>query len=141
MSAKEPALPKTEEVLSIERISRPEAIDRLREKLRTFVVDENCLCEVAGRVGIFCRGFRRLSDAEFRQRFDWLARRRPGEPRKALEELASLYHEGRQEATGSEICCDIETREHIGCDGWNTFDNEQLEQFHLALVGSPVKIS
>lgn len=141
MNTKETALPKHEEVLSIEQISRPEAIDRLRERLKNFVVGEHCLCEVAGRLGIFCRGFRRLSDAEFRQRFDWLLRRHPGSPRKALEELASLYHEGRQEATGAEICCDIETREHVGCDGWNTFDNRQLEEFHLALVGRPVQIS
>ncbi len=129
-----------EEVLSIERLTRPEVIERLRERLKTFAVNEHCLCEAAGRLGIFCRGFQRLSDAEFRKRFDWLARRHPGSPRPALEELASLYHAGRQEATGAEICCDIETREHIGCDGWNTFDNEQLEQFHLALLGSPVQV-
>ena len=131
----------SEQALSIEHISRPQAIERLRERLIALTNGEHCVCDAVGKLGVFCQGFKRLSDAEFRKKFDWLVRRHPGSPRQALEELASLYHEGRQEATGAEICCDVETREHLGCDGWNTFDNEQLEQFHLALVGNPVKIS
>jgi hypothetical protein len=42
--------------------------------------------------------------------------------------------------TGAAICCDLETREHAGCDGWNNFKNSQLEEFYLALVGNPVEI-
>lgn len=141
MASKE-ALPRTPEaLLEIEHLSRPELIARLRQRLKTFTDEDHCLCAAVGRLGIFCGGFKALSDAQFRTRFDWLARRHPGEPRQALEELASLYHEGRMEATGAQICCDLETKEHVGCDGWNGFDNETLEQFHLALIGSPARIS
>ena len=130
-----------ETVLPVERLSRPEAIGRLREVLRTYADADHCLCSVVGRLGIFCKGFAAASDPELRERFAWIARTHPGAPRKQLEELASLYHEGRQEATGAEICCDIETKERGGCDGWNQFDNEKLEGFHLALLGSPIRIA
>lgn len=129
-----------EALIRVEQLSRPEAIARLREKLRTLADDDHCVCAAVGRLGIFCRGFRRLSPEEFRRRFDWIARKRPGTSRETLEELASLYHLGRQEVTGAAICCDVETREHSGCDGWNGFDNETLEQFCLALTGQPVTI-
>lgn|SRR5512135_1870392 len=130
-----------ETVLPIEHLARPDVIARLREVLKAYADVDHCLCTAVGKLGIFCKGFTGASDAELRKRFSWIARTHPGAPRERLEELASLYHAGRQEATGAEICCDIETREHGGCDGWNQFDNVALEGFHLALVGSPVKIA
>ncbi len=129
-----------EALLKVEHLSRPKAIERLRERLKTFTDDDHCVCAAVGRLGIFCRGFRRLSPEEFRRRFDWIARKRPGASRETLEELASLYHLARQEVTGAATCCDLETREHSGCDGWNAFDNRALEQFCLALTGRPVRI-
>lgn len=126
--------------LELERISRPQAIERLRERLKALQDDEHCVCAAVGRLGIFCRGFRRLDDKQLREHFAWIARKRPGASREALEELASLYHLGRQEVTGAAICCDVETREHSGCDGWNAFDNRRLEEFYLALAGHPVRI-
>jgi len=35
--------------------------------------------------------------------------------------------QGGGEADGFALCCDVETREHCGCDGWNMFDNQALE--------------
>lgn len=124
----------------IEKLSRPQAIERMRHKLRSLTDEDHCVCSVVGRLGIFCQGFHPLSDAELRQRFHWIARKRPGAPRETLEELANLYHLGRQEVTGTAICCDFETREHGGCDGWNNFDNRQLEDFYLALMGETIEI-
>lgn len=123
-----------------EHLSRPEAIARLRAKLRSLADDDHCVCAAVGRLGIFCKGFARLSDDGLRQRFDWIVRHHPGASREHLEELANLYHLGRMEATQAAICCDVETREHIGCDGWNGFDNRQLEDFYLALMGAPIRI-
>ena len=127
-------------VLPVPHLSRPEVIARIRARLREMTDDEHCACAIARRLGVFCHGFEGLNDKEFRQRFDWIARRRPGAPRQELEQLVSLYHLGRQEVTGSTLCCDLETREHCACDGWNMFDNETLEQFHRELTGSPVRI-
>lgn len=123
-----------------EHLSRPQAIERLRERLKSLQGDEDCVCSVVGRLGIFCRGFRRLDDEQLRQHFAWIARKRPGASREALEDLAVLYHLGRQEVTGAEICCDVETREHSGCDGWNGFDNRRLEEFYWTLTGHRASI-
>jgi hypothetical protein len=127
-------------ILGVEKLSRPKAIEVLREKLKNMCDEEHCACAAAAHLGVFCQGFRKLSDAEFRQRFDWIARKRPKAPRAELERLVSLYHLGRQEVTGAAICCDAETREHCACDGWNMFDNSQLEKFCLELAGRSIRI-
>lgn len=124
----------------VEHLTRPQAIEGIRRKLLQLTDENHCMCAAAARLGVFCRGFRRLSDEEFRQRFGWIARKRPKASRAELEELVTLYHLGRQEVTGSVLCCDLETREHSSCDGWNTFDNRTLEQFYLELTGQPVQI-
>ena len=121
-------------------LSRPEAIERMRAMLKRLTTEDECLCSVAGRLGIFCKGFKQYSDEELKKRFDWIARRRPGATREALEELANLYYLGRAEVTGAPICCDLETREHAACDGWNRFTNKELEGFYLTLLGQPVSI-
>ena len=89
---------------------------------------------------MFCGGFAALSDEQLRRRFDWIARTRPGVSRKELERLISLYHLGRQEVDGLPICCDVETREHCGCDGWNRFDNLALEGAILELTGRRIVV-
>ncbi|HEY7369849.1 MAG TPA: hypothetical protein VIA29_08165 [Thermoanaerobaculia bacterium] len=129
-----------EAILPIEHLTRPKAIARIRERLAALTDGEHCACAAARQYGVFCRGFQGMSDGEFRRRFDWIARRRPTASREELEEVVSLYHLARQEVTGTTLCCDLETREHCACDGWNMFDNETLEKFHLDLTGSPVSI-
>ena len=125
----------------VQHLSRPEAIEILRDLLLKRKKDkDHCMCAAAARLGIFCRGFSRLSDEEFRKKFRWISSTRPGAPRKELEEAVHLYHEARQDVTGAEICCDVETREHAGCDGWNTFDNATLETFFLEIAGRPARI-
>lgn len=123
-----------------EHVSRPQAIEILRSRLKRLCNDETCACGAAADLGIFCQGFRDLSDRELRNRFDWIARKRPKASRAELERLVGLYHRGRQEVTGAEVCCDAETREHCGCDGWNRFDNRELEKFCLELAGRRVEI-
>ena len=86
------------------------------------------------------RGFSALSDAQFRKRFDWIAAKRPKASRAELEDLVSRYHLARQEVRGTALCCDVETREHCACDGWNRFDNRALERFCLELTGRAVQI-
>ncbi len=131
----EPAKP-----VVFESLSRPEAIDMLRTALEGLTDREHCLCEAAGRLGVFCGGFRGLSDEQFRQRFDWIARKRPEASRAELEQLVSLYHAGRQEVAGARLCCDVETREHCACDGWNAFDNRALERLCREVTGREVRI-
>jgi hypothetical protein len=125
---------------AIERLSRPAAIGRIRERLKALADDEHCACAVAAGFGIFCGGFRDMSDDEFRRRFAWIASKRPRALRDQLEELVSLYHLGRQQVRDAELCCDVETREHCACDGWNMFDNRAIEKFVLELTGRNVQV-
>ena len=122
------------------RITRPEALSRLREKLRTLADDEHCVCAVASRLGLPCGGFSQYSDADFRRRFPWIADKRPHASRQELEEAVNSYLLGRQEVTGAAIACDVETREHDACSGWNTFDNSTLETLYWRVFGRRVAI-
>jgi hypothetical protein len=132
--------PMMENTQPIERLSRPRAIERIRSALLARSGEDECACAVAARSAIFCHGLRELSDAEFRKRFHWIAARRRSATRAELEHLVSPYHLGRQEVRGAAVCCDIETREHCACDGWNRFDNRELERFCLELTGETVQI-
>jgi hypothetical protein len=123
-----------------DHLSRPQAIERIRGALLARAGDEECACAIAARAGVFCGGFRNLSDAQFRRRIAWIAAKRPKATRAELEQLVSLYHLGRLEVRGSALCCDVETREHSACDGWNRFDNTALEKFCLELTGRLVQI-
>jgi len=123
-----------------ERVTRPQAIQRIRDTLGALANEENCTCAVAARYGILCGGFSRLPDREFRNRFAWIAGKRRGATREELEHLVSAYHLGRQQLKSDEICCDTETREHCVCDGWNQFGNADLEKFCLEITGSRISI-
>ena len=125
---------------AVEDLSRPMAIDRIRGILAALQNEERCACAIASRYGIFCRGFEELSDAEFRRRISWIAKKRPGATREELEGLVSQYHLGKQQVTGTAVCCDVETREHCACDGWNSFDNDSLEEHYRKLTGHEVRI-
>ena len=121
-------------------MTRPEAIALIRRKLASLSDGEHCACTTAARLGGFCGGFRQLSDAEFRRRFDWIAHTRPHATRAELEALVSEYHLGRQEVGGFAVCCDAETREHCACDGWNAFDNAALQKFVREFTGLDVLV-
>jgi hypothetical protein len=123
-----------------DHLTRPQAVERIRAALLARAGDEECACGVAARTGVFCQGFQALTDVQFRARFDWIAAKRPKATRAEIEHLVSLYHLGRQEVRGAALCCDVETREHCACDGWNRFDNPALEKFCLELTGRSVRI-
>lgn len=121
-------------------LSRPQAVAKLREKLVTLVDAEHCVCSVASRLGLPCGGFSQFSDEEFKARFSWIASNRPHATRQELEEAVNAYLVGRQQSTGAAIACDVETRDHDVCGGWNTFDNPTLEAFYQRVFGRPVRI-
>ena len=84
---------------------------------------------------IFCGGFRAWSDQELRKRFSTLEARRPGLPRVAFEELANKWQLGRQIVHGSPLACDVQTKEHATCRGWDAFSNADLERFCAQVLG------
>jgi hypothetical protein len=116
-------------------LTRPQAIAAIRERLAKLCDEEHCACSAAAHLGVMCKGFAAMTDDQLRKRFDWIARRRPGASREELERLVSLYHIGREEVGGFALCCDAETRDHCGCDGWNQFDNTRLAETYKELTG------
>lgn len=56
-----------EKTVDRNRLSRLQAIERIRESLTVLTDDEHCACAVAGRLNVFCGGFaalrREVSDA------------------------------------------------------------------------------
>ena len=123
-----------------QHLSRPEALALLREKLQGLTDADHCACAVADRLGFPCGGFAQYSDDAFRSRFAWIADKRPHATRAELEEAVNLYLLGRQEVTGAVLACDVETREHDACGGWNTFDNATLETLFQKVFGRPARI-
>ena len=121
-------------------VTRPEAIARIRGRLKSYSDGGHCACAAAAHLGTLCGGFRKFSDEQLRSRFDWIARSRPDASREELERLIGLYHVSRCEVTGADVCCDVETREHCGCDGWNMFENAALEKAYEELTGWPIRI-
>ena len=125
--------------LRVESLSRPAAICLLRERLTALCREGECACAATARLDVFCGGFRALTDRELRERFHDRALPAERLARRAGE-LASLYHRGRQEVDGATLCCDVETRDHCACDGWNRFDNLALEGAVLELTGRHVVV-
>ena len=124
----------------MKRLTRAQAIDELRESLVALTDDDTCVCLAAGRLGIFCKGFAQWKSYELKDRYDWIARNRPGVTRKQLEDLANRWQLARQQVRGTPLACDTQSLEHHTCDGWDEFDDEKLAAFHADLCGEPVEI-
>ncbi len=122
-------------------VSRATAIRMLRDAFLARTDQEHSMCDVASREGIFCGGFRAWSDDELRKRFSTLEARRPGLPRATFEELANKWQLGRQIVHGSPLACDVQTKEHATCRGWDAFSNTELERFCAQVLGETLTVT
>ncbi len=123
-------------------ITRSQAIDDLREVLRTLVDDETSLCAAASQCGVFCRGFSRWSLAELRERYPWIAERHPKLDRAGFEELANRWQLCRQGIRSGRLPCDV-APSHVAsapCAGWEQFYEAELGRFHAELCGECVRV-
>lgn len=121
-------------------MTRDEAIRAIRARLLELVDDDHSMCQVAAEKGIYCRGFRRLTDAELKQRHSWLMRRNPDMSREQLEDFANRWQLARQIVDQVPISCDVQMLEHDTCEGWSTFDDATIARFHRELVGVEIAI-
>jgi len=121
-------------------MSRADAISRLREALVAMTDDEHSMCQVATEKDILCKGFRRFSDKDFRERYDWLVSRNPKASRKEIEEVANKWQLARQIVDRVALSCDAQLREHDTCNGWNEFTNQDLEGFCREILQKNAKI-
>jgi len=121
-------------------MGRKEAIEAVRREVLKLVDDDHSVCEVAGRLGIFCRGFRQFSDEELARRFDWIVKRRSPKTREELEAHANRWQLARQLVQNKALACDVQLADRDACDGWDTFSNTELARFHEQLCGEKVEV-
>lgn len=121
-------------------ITRSEALLLLRSELGKLVDDDTSICKAAADRGIFCHGFNRYGDGELRRRYDWLARRNPTMSRPELEAMANKWQLARQEIEEMPLACDVQTKVHDTCNGWDDFSNEEISRFYSELTGQMVSI-
>ena len=124
------------------KLTREEVIDRLRSAMQGWQDDEHSLCQVAAEKGLFCRGFAQWKFGELKERYPQIVRSRPALTRDELEELANRWQLARQAVTGERTSCDVQRHEeHFQqCQGWDQFDDRQLELFHEEICEEPVEI-
>lgn len=119
-------------------INRADAIEGVRRAIMDLVDDDHSICEVAGRLGIFCRGLRQFTDEELETRYQWLAERRGATSRETLEDLANRWQLARQLVQDASLSCDVQAREHDTCLGWDEFSNDKLAGFYRTLCDQEV---
>jgi hypothetical protein len=117
--------------------SREALIAALRQELSNRA-DGCSICSLAAEKGIFCGGFNRFSDVELRERLPWLVRKRPTATRPEVEGLGDAWQLARQEVLGAPTACDVQSREHDLCNGWDDFSDDELATFYRELSGPPI---
>jgi hypothetical protein len=120
-------------------LSRPSLIAALRQELSN-QAEGRSICSLAAEKGIFCGGFTRFSDAELRERLAWLVRKRPTAARPEVEDLADRWQLARQEVRDVPTSCDVQSREHDLCNGWDDFNDADLAMFYRELTGRDVTV-
>ena len=127
----------------MKELSRSQAIDALRAALLALGDEEHSICQLARDKNLFCRGFAQWKLHELKAQYPQITRSRKRLTRQELEELADRWQMARQIVTGEELACDVQLHEgkHQTCKGWDEFDDDQLQQFHLELCGEPVRIT
>jgi hypothetical protein len=122
-------------------MTRRDAIDGIRSAILGLVDDDHSMCQVAARLGIFCKGFRQFSDEELERKYGWIIKERGPMTREALEDLANRWQLARQLVQNDQLSCDVQCREHDTCLGWDSFSNEQLTEHYKTLIGEEVFIA
>jgi hypothetical protein len=121
--------------------TRGKAIDRLRGCLEKLTDEERSMCQVAAEKGIFCRGFRRWSNAEFHRKWKPAIGSSTFLTRAQMEEFANLWQLTEQVRLRVPFACDAGALAHGACGGWDEFGADALEGFCADVLGVHVRIA
>lgn len=124
-----------------DHLSRPVLIAAVREELSRRARGEMSICRLAAETGVFCKGFRRYTDEQLRERYGWISKKNPGAPREELEEIADRWQMARQDVLGEPTSCDVQQLEHDACGGWDDFSDSDLAGFLFQLTGRKVEVT
>jgi hypothetical protein len=104
--------------------------------------EDHSLCEVAAERGIFCTGFRRFDDREFRRRFKDTLGYSTHLERTEMEKLANVWELAEQIRWRVGLACDAQTRARGGhCRGWDEFSNADLARYCADILGKSVVVA
>ena len=122
------------------RVSRDEAIGRLRLELINLTGPGKSACQVAAGKKIFCGGFARYSDEQLRKGYESFVVSEPSISRAALEEKANEWQLQRQRECSTLLSCDAQWQRYETCHGWDDFTNDELAHFCFELMGQRLEV-
>ena len=125
----------------MKQLTREAAIQDLRDAL-VASAGEHSLCRVAKEKHIYCGGFGQWKLHELKARYPQITRSRGRLSRAQMEDLADRWQLARQQVLGEELSCDVQMREGRlrTCEGWDEFEDQELERFHAELCGEEIRI-
>ena len=132
---------KQQPIPQVPTLTRQAIIASIRERLEQLTDEETSICKVAAEHGIFCNGFKRYTDNELRRRYGWIVRKRPGMTREELEEIANNWQLAQQQVHDVPFACDMQTKLHDTCGGWDDFSNDDLAGFYSQLTGKETHVN
>jgi hypothetical protein len=110
------------------KYAREQALQRIREFLVANTRDEETTCQVAARLGIFCRGFDQWDAQQLRALYPWLAKRMPADtPKEEFLKLVVAWDNARALVHKATTTCDALAIDHDACLGFDRFSNEELK--------------
>lgn len=121
-------------------ITREAAVACIRRQLIAMKEEGKSVCQIAAERNILCRGFRRDSDEELRQRYAGTIDGAADLSRDELEIRANTWQLERQKKEGVRLSCDVQHMFYQTCRGWDDFSNEELSRFCLELLGEPTRV-
>jgi hypothetical protein len=124
------------------KYTRAEALDRIREFLRTQQQSDETTCQTAARLGIYCRGYDKWSDDQLREVYPWLAKKLPAEaPRQALLNLIVAWDGARMLVHKTDVTCDAHAIDQDACLGFDRFSNQALKRMFPQLFQSDDEVT
>ncbi len=120
--------------------ARDDAIRHLRESLLKLTDDEHSMCQIAADKGVFCRGFRRWSNADFHRKWKAAIGVSTFLTRDQMERFANFWQLTEQIRLRVCFACDAETLSHGACRGWDEFGNDQLARYCADVLGVSVQV-
>lgn len=122
-------------------LTRQALIEEIRREVLALADEEHSFCEVAGKLGIACKGFRQYTDEELARKYRWIVKTRDPSTRAELEDLANRWQIARQIIQDRPLSCDVQQIERDTCAGWDGYEDEQLVSFHHSLCGETVEVA
>jgi hypothetical protein len=111
------------------KYTREDALKRVRELLAAQTRPDETTCEVAARLGIFCRGYDQWTLEQLREIYPWLAKKMPAStPREQFLQLIVAWDGARKLVHKAPTTCDVKALDHEGCLGFDRFSNQQLKE-------------